>query len=64
MRVLVFAGPVQGISTPFLMIVTFITNDKTMIGGWTNSTKMNTLRWIPIFVMSAALRGCGSRCDP
>jgi Mn2+/Fe2+ NRAMP family transporter len=58
MRLLVVAGIVQGISTPFLMIVVMsITNNKRIVGGWTNSAKMNALGWIMILVMFTALGG-------
>jgi Mn2+/Fe2+ NRAMP family transporter len=56
MRLLMVAGIVQGISTPFLMIVVMsITNDKRIVGGWTNSVKLNALGWITILAMFAAL---------
>jgi Mn2+/Fe2+ NRAMP family transporter len=58
MRLLVVAGIVQGISTPFLMIVVIsITNNKRIVGGWANSAKTNALGWITILVMFAALGG-------
>jgi NRAMP (natural resistance-associated macrophage protein)-like metal ion transporter len=58
MRLLVVAGIFQGISTPFLMIVVMsLTNNRRIVGDWTNSAKMNVLGWITILVMLAALGG-------
>jgi NRAMP (natural resistance-associated macrophage protein)-like metal ion transporter len=58
MRALVFAGIVQGFSTPLLMMIVMrITNDRKVMGPWVNSRKMNTLGWLTTAVMLAASVG-------
>jgi Mn2+/Fe2+ NRAMP family transporter len=58
MRALVFAGIVQGFSTPFLMLVLMlITNDRKIMGRWGNSVGMNVLGWLTTLAMFAAAIG-------
>lgn len=59
MKALVFAGIVQGFSTPPLMLLMmFITNNKAIMGERVNSRKLNIMGWITtvaIFAASIAL---------
>jgi Mn2+/Fe2+ NRAMP family transporter len=58
MKALVFAGIVQGFSTPFLMMIVMrITNDSKVMGPWVNSRKMNALGWLTTGAMLAASVG-------
>jgi Mn2+/Fe2+ NRAMP family transporter len=58
MKALVFAGVVQGFSTPFLMLVLMmITNNSRIVGRWTNTLAMNTLGWLTTAAMFAAAIG-------
>jgi NRAMP (natural resistance-associated macrophage protein)-like metal ion transporter len=58
MKALVFAGIVQGFSTPFLMLVLMlITNDRKIMGRWGNSLGMNVLGWLTTLAMFAAAIG-------
>jgi NRAMP (natural resistance-associated macrophage protein)-like metal ion transporter len=58
MKALVFAGLVQGVSTPFLMLlVMLITNDRKIMGRWTNTRSMNALGWLTTAAMFAATIG-------
>jgi Mn2+/Fe2+ NRAMP family transporter len=58
MKALVFAGIVQGFSTPFLMLVLMlITNNRKIMGRWTNSGAMNALGWGTTLLMFAAAVG-------
>jgi NRAMP (natural resistance-associated macrophage protein)-like metal ion transporter len=58
MKALVFAGIVQGFSTPFLMLaLMLITNDQKIMGRWTNSKAMNLLGWLTTLAMFAAAAG-------
>jgi Mn2+/Fe2+ NRAMP family transporter len=58
MRALVFAGIVQGFSTPFLMLVLMlITNDRKIMGRWGNSVGINVLGWLTTLAMFAAAIG-------
>jgi Mn2+/Fe2+ NRAMP family transporter len=58
MRALVFAGIVQGFSTPFLMLVLMlITNNKKIMGRWLNTPAMNVLGWLTTTAMFAAAIG-------
>jgi Mn2+/Fe2+ NRAMP family transporter len=55
MKALVYAGIVQGVSTPFLMLlVMLITNNPGIMGRWVNTRKMNVLGWLTFAAMSAA----------
>jgi Mn2+/Fe2+ NRAMP family transporter len=58
MKALVFAGIVQGVSTPFLMfLVMRITNDRKIMGKWVNTRAMNILGWLTTAAMFAATIG-------
>jgi NRAMP (natural resistance-associated macrophage protein)-like metal ion transporter len=58
MKALVFAGIVQGFSTPFLMFVLMlITNNKKIVGRWKNTPAMNALGWLTTAAMFAAAIG-------
>ncbi len=58
MKALVFAGLVQGVSTPFLMLlVMLITNNRKIMGKWTNTHSMNALGWLTTAAMFAATIG-------
>jgi Mn2+/Fe2+ NRAMP family transporter len=57
-KALVYAGIVQGFTTPFLtLIVMRITNNREIMGGWTNRMPMNVLGWLTTAVMFAAAIG-------
>jgi Mn2+/Fe2+ NRAMP family transporter len=52
MKALVWAGIVQGLSTPFLMLlVMLITTSRRIMGRWVNTTGMNVLGWITTAAM-------------
>jgi Mn2+/Fe2+ NRAMP family transporter len=58
MKALVFAGIVQGFSTPFLMLVLMlITNNPKIMGRWGNTLGMNVLGWLITLAMFAAAIG-------
>jgi len=58
MKALVFAGIVQGFSTPFLMLVLMlITNNRKIMGRWRNTVAMNALGWLTTLAMFAAAIG-------
>ena len=58
MKALVFAGIVQGFSTPFLMIIVMlITNSRKIMGQWVNTRRMNVLGWLTTAAMFAATIG-------
>jgi Mn2+/Fe2+ NRAMP family transporter len=58
MRALVFAGIVQGVSTPFLMLLLMrITNSRKIMGRWVNTRPMNILGWLTTAAMFAATIG-------
>jgi NRAMP (natural resistance-associated macrophage protein)-like metal ion transporter len=58
MRALVYAGIVQGVSTPFLMLlILFATNNRKIMGRWVNSRPLNILGWLTLIAMSAATLG-------
>jgi NRAMP (natural resistance-associated macrophage protein)-like metal ion transporter len=55
MKALVWAGIVQGFSTPFLMLlVMLITTNPRIMGRWVNSARMTVLGWITTAVMFMA----------
>jgi len=58
-KALVWAGVVQGLSTPFLMFALMrMTNNRRIMGRWVNTRVMNALGWLTtaaIFVASAGL---------
>jgi Mn2+/Fe2+ NRAMP family transporter len=58
MKALVFAGIVQGVSTPFLMLLVMrITNNRKIMGRWVNTRVMNILGWLTTAAMFAATVG-------
>jgi Mn2+/Fe2+ NRAMP family transporter len=58
MKALVWAGIVQGFSTPFLMLlVMLITNNRSIMGRWTNTRGMNILGWTTTAAIFAAMIG-------
>jgi NRAMP (natural resistance-associated macrophage protein)-like metal ion transporter len=58
MKALVWAGIVQGFSTPFLMLlVMLITNNRKIMGPWVNSRAMNILGWVTTVSIFAAAVG-------
>ncbi len=58
MKALVWAGIVQGFSTPFLMLlVMLITTNRKIMGRWVNTTRMNVLGWGTTLAMFAATIG-------
>ena len=66
MKALVYAGIVQGVSTPFLTLtVVLINNNREIMGGWVNGRPMNILGWITTAAMFLASIGLCSRgyCD-
>lgn len=58
MKALVYAGIVQGVSTPFLMLLIMLaTNSRKVMGRWTNARATNILGWLTFGVMAAATIG-------
>ena len=58
MKALVWAGIVQGFSTPFLMLlIMLITNNHAIMGKWTNTRAMNLLGWVTTAAIFAAMIG-------
>jgi NRAMP (natural resistance-associated macrophage protein)-like metal ion transporter len=58
MKALVYAGIVQGVTTPFLMLIMLrATNDPKIVGRWRNTRVMNVLGWITMAAMSSASIG-------
>jgi Mn2+/Fe2+ NRAMP family transporter len=52
MKALVWAGIVQGFSTPFLMLlIMLITTNRRIMGRWVNTTRMTVLGWIATAAM-------------
>jgi NRAMP (natural resistance-associated macrophage protein)-like metal ion transporter len=57
-KALVYAGIVQGFTTPFLtLMVMRITNKREIMGGWVNRRPMNVLGWLTTAAMFAATIG-------
>ena len=57
-KALVWAGMVQGFSTPFLMImVMLITNKRSIMGRWVNTPYVNLLGWITTISVSLVSLG-------
>jgi Mn2+/Fe2+ NRAMP family transporter len=57
-RALVWAGVVQGFSTPFLLVAAmFITNNRSIMGQWVNTRALNVLGWITTIAIFAATVG-------
>jgi Mn2+/Fe2+ NRAMP family transporter len=58
MKALVWSGVVQGFSTPPLMLlIMLITNDRAVMGEWTNGRWMNALGWLTTAAIFAASAG-------
>jgi len=58
MKALVWAGIVQGCSTPFLLLlVMLITNNRKIMGRWVNTRAMNVLGWATTAAIFAAMVG-------
>jgi Mn2+/Fe2+ NRAMP family transporter len=59
MKALVWAGIVQGLSTPFLMLLLMrMTNNRRIMGRWVNTRALNILGWlttVAIFIAAAGL---------
>jgi NRAMP (natural resistance-associated macrophage protein)-like metal ion transporter len=55
-KALIYAGIVQGFTTPFLtLMVMLITNNRRIVGSWVNSRSINVLGWITTAAMFAAM---------
>jgi Mn2+/Fe2+ NRAMP family transporter len=55
MRALVFSSIVQGVSTPFLMLlIMLITTNHKIMGRWRNTRPLNILGWLSTAAMFAA----------
>ena len=55
MRALVFSSIVQGVSTPFLMLlIMLITTNPNIMGRWRNTRPLNVLGWLSTAAMFAA----------
>jgi Mn2+/Fe2+ NRAMP family transporter len=58
MKALVWAGIVQGFSTPPLMLVIMLmTNNQKIMGKWVNSRRLNALGWTTTIAIFAASFG-------
>jgi len=58
MRALVWSSVVQGVSTPFLMLVIMlITTNRRIMGRWVNTTILNVLGWITTAAIFAVTIG-------
>jgi NRAMP (natural resistance-associated macrophage protein)-like metal ion transporter len=58
MKALIFAGIVQGFSTPFLMVlIMLLTRNSKIMGKWANTRKMNVAGWCTTAAISAASAG-------
>jgi NRAMP (natural resistance-associated macrophage protein)-like metal ion transporter len=58
MKALVYAGIVQGVSTPLLMLIVIVaTNNRSIMGRWANSRSMNILGWLTLAAMLGASVG-------
>jgi NRAMP (natural resistance-associated macrophage protein)-like metal ion transporter len=58
MKALVWSSIVQGVSTPFLMLVIMlITTNRQIMGRWVNTKRMNVLGWITTVAIFAATVG-------
>lgn len=57
-KALVWAGIVQGFSTPFLMLlIMLITTNRKIMGRWVNTARMNVLGWVTTVAIFAATMG-------
>jgi Mn2+/Fe2+ NRAMP family transporter len=58
MKALVWAGVVQGFSTPFLMLLVMrMTNSRRIMGRWVNTRALNVLGWLTTAAIFAATTG-------
>lgn len=58
MKALVWSSIVQGISTPFLMLlIMLITTNRTIMGRWVNTKPLNVLGWLTTAAIFAATIG-------
>ncbi|HJT72121.1 MAG TPA: divalent metal cation transporter [Terriglobales bacterium] len=58
MKALVWAGIVQGLSTPFLMLLLMrMTNNRRIMGRWVNTRVLNILGWLTTAAIFAAAAG-------
>jgi NRAMP (natural resistance-associated macrophage protein)-like metal ion transporter len=58
MKALIYAGIVQGVSTPFQMLLIMLaTNNRRIMGRWVNTRLMNILGWLTMVAMSGATIG-------
>jgi NRAMP (natural resistance-associated macrophage protein)-like metal ion transporter len=58
MKALVFASIVQGVSTPFLMLlIMLITTNRRIMGRWVNTRPLNVLGWITTVAIFGATIG-------
>jgi NRAMP (natural resistance-associated macrophage protein)-like metal ion transporter len=58
MKALVYAGIVQGVSTPFLMLLIMLaTNNRKIMGRWVNTRAMNIVGWLTMAAMAGATSG-------
>jgi Mn2+/Fe2+ NRAMP family transporter len=57
-KALVWAGIVQGLSTPFLMLIMMrMTNNRRIMGQWVNTRLLNVLGWTTTVAIFAAAAG-------
>jgi Mn2+/Fe2+ NRAMP family transporter len=57
-KALVWAGIVQGLSTPFLMLLLMrMTNNPRIVGRWVNTRALNVLGWLTTGAIFAAAAG-------
>ena len=58
MKALVWAGVIQGFSTPpLLLLILLMTNNRKIMGKWVNSRATNVLGWATTLVIFAATLG-------
>jgi Mn2+/Fe2+ NRAMP family transporter len=58
MKALVYAGIIQGFSTPpLLLFIVLMTSDRSIVGDRRNSFWLNALSWITVFAIFAASAG-------
>ena len=58
MKALVFASIVQGVSTPFLMVlIMLITTNRRIMGRWVNTRPLNVLGWMTTVAIFGATIG-------
>jgi NRAMP (natural resistance-associated macrophage protein)-like metal ion transporter len=58
MKALVWAGIVQGFSTPpLLLLIMLMTNNRKIMGKWVNSRRLNVLGWVTTIAIFSATFG-------